>query len=410
MAAPRSRLYHGWIVAAVCFVIAFFAWGAIFYGHGFFIAALAERHGWPTTLLSSAVASFWLVGIPATMLIGRIIDRHGARWVAVYGALAAGGGITAIGLVDEPWQLFLVYPLLGSAYPALATATISGALVPWFDRRLGLALGLALTGASIGGAVVVPVMVTLSEGRGLTSTLAGIGLVIVVVIVPLALGLLRRPDSAAETSSERGVGAGSEMAPHQLGIGDFLRAAGFWRISLASALALGAQVGFLTHQIPALEVSIGLTGAAYAVSLTAATAILGRFVLGALATRFGTTLLAAICYLIQAMAIASIAAFDEVVVLYGASALAGLVVGCIVMLPPLLLTARFGGASYGTAYGLANAALFFSVAVAAGATGLLRDLAGGYGPSLWLLVCMHLAAAVVIALPFGAERRRASGV
>ncbi len=45
MAAPRSRLYHGWIVAAVCFVIAFFAWGAIFYGHGFFIAALAERHG-----------------------------------------------------------------------------------------------------------------------------------------------------------------------------------------------------------------------------------------------------------------------------------------------------------------------------------------------------------------------------
>ena len=41
-AAPPGRLYRGWLVTGACFVMAYFAWGVVFYGHGFYIVAASS--------------------------------------------------------------------------------------------------------------------------------------------------------------------------------------------------------------------------------------------------------------------------------------------------------------------------------------------------------------------------------
>jgi len=399
-AVSAGRLYRGWLVTGACFVMAYFAWGVVFYGHGFYIAQLGDRHGWSTSLVSTAVSVFYIVGVASAVVVGRVIDRFGSRWVACYGALATGLSVAALGRLDAPWQLFAAYVVMGSAYPALATAAISGSLVPWFERRLGLALGLALTGASVGGATVVPVMVVSSTTVGFSTTVAGIGLLVVVTVVPLVLLFVRRPRDAGETTAEKSATvAGEPVAP--IGIIEFLKLPRFWKITLASSLALGAQVGFLTHQIPALAMPLDLPRAAYAVSITALAAVFGRFALGALSARFPLSVLAAGCYGLQAVGLMVIAESDGILLLYGASALAGFVVGAIVMLPPLLLSNAFGARSYSTAYGLTNACMFTFVGIATGAAGFMRDYSGSYAAALWLLAAMHVLGMAVILWPQG---------
>jgi hypothetical protein len=398
-AAARSGIYPGWIMVAACFVMAFFAWGLGFYGHGFFIAALRAERDWSTGLLSGAVASFWFVGVPAALLAGRLLDRHGPRWIVLYGAVAMGGGAILVGQAREIWQVFALFMIMGSAYPALATAAISAALVPWFGRRLGLALGLALSGASAGGVLMPPALVWLASAYGFDAALAAVGIAILLLISPLALFVLRRPRNGAETAGERDRPAGHADSAAPPGMGDFITSRAFWRIAAASTLALAAQIGFLMHQLPALEAELGISAAAFAVSVVAGSAVFGRFVLGSLSARISLPRLAAACYLIQAAGLITIIFGQGPILLYGGSALAGVVVGCIVMLPPLLLSDKFGANGYGTAYGLISAIMFLGASTTTATVGILRDITGGYTPSFLLLVGMELAAAIVISWP-----------
>lgn len=396
---PDHGIYRGWWVAAGGFVMAFYAWGVGFYGHGFYMVVLGRSTGWPASLLSSVVAGFWLVNVAASLAMGRAADRFGARPVAVYGALAMGAGCFALaafeaGFFEARWQLFAIFALMGSAYPGLAAMAVSAALVPWFKRRLGLALGIALTGASAGGAVMPPLMAWLSARYGFYAAMTGIGAALILSVLPVALFLVRAP-KGAEAARELGPTAAtagrSKPAPARF-LGDFR----FWTVAAACSLSLGAQVGFLMHQIPLLQGPLGLSGAAFAVSIASLSAAAGRFVLGALSARFPLPVLAAGCYLIQAFGLLLLLAGEPPALLFAASAVAGFVIGCIVMLPPLLLVDGFGAEGYGTAYGLTAAGMFVMAGLATATTGWLFDATGAYTWPLLGLTGLHALAGLLV--------------
>ncbi len=392
-------IYRGWWVAAGGFVMAFYAWGVGFYGHGFYMAVLGGSTGWPASLLSSVVAGFWLANVAASLAMGRIADRFGARPTVVYGALAMAAGCFALaafeaGFFGARWQLFAIFALMGSAYPGLAAMAVSAALVPWFRRRLGLALGIALTGASAGGAVMPPLMTWLSARYGFDAAMTGIGAALILSVLPVALTLVRPPEgreAARESDAAAAPAARDRPSPARF-LGD-LR---FWVIASACSLSLGAQVGFLMHQIPLLQGPLGLSGAAYAVSIASVSAALGRFVLGALVSRFPLPVLGAGCYLIQALGLLLLLAGEPPALLFIASAVAGFVIGCIVMLPPLLLVDGFGRDGYGTAYGLTAAGMFVMASLATAATGWLFDATGAYLWPLLGLAGLHVLAGLLV--------------
>ncbi len=392
-------IYRGWWVAAGGFVMAFYAWGVGFYGHGFYMAVLGASTGWPASLLSSVVAGFWLANVAASLAMGRIADRFGARPTVVYGALAMAAGCFALaafeaGFFGARWQLFAIFALMGSAYPGLAAMAVSAALVPWFRRRLGLALGIALTGASAGGAVMPPLMTWLSARYGFDAAMTGIGAALILSVLPVALIVVRPPEgreAARESDAAAAPAARDRPSPARF-LGD-LR---FWVIASACSLSLGAQVGFLMHQIPLLQGPLGLSGAAYAVSIASVSAALGRFVLGALVARFPLPVLGAGCYLIQALGLLLLLAGEPPALLFIASAVAGFVIGCIVMLPPLLLVDGFGREGYGTAYGLTAAGMFVMASLATAATGWLFDATGAYLWPLLGLVGLHVLAGLLV--------------
>ena len=64
-----------------------------------------------------------------------------------------------IGQVAAPWQLYLADALLAFGWAGTSLAIITNTLGLWFDNKRGMAISLALNGASFGGIVGVPLLV-----------------------------------------------------------------------------------------------------------------------------------------------------------------------------------------------------------------------------------------------------------
>ena len=96
-----------WSVTAICFVMAVFAWGGVFYGHSVYLEFLQARHGWSTSLISTAIFATYLVASPATVAVGTLLDRFDPALCVAAGGTSIGAAIILLGVIDAPWQLFI---------------------------------------------------------------------------------------------------------------------------------------------------------------------------------------------------------------------------------------------------------------------------------------------------------------
>lgn len=381
---------YAWVVTAACFWMALLAWGTVFYGNTFFVPALQMEHGWSASTVSSAIALFFWLAIPVTLAFGWIADKFGTRLAVAYSGLAVGGGIAAMGQLSKPWQLYAAYALIATGYPLMATPAISASLVPWFGPKMGLPLSLALTGASVGGALSVPLMVNGSALYGFPTVAFAVGLLVAGTILPLGLFVLRRPSDAQKPPSAK---VETSFTAKQA-----LVTSRFWRIAIAGGLGLGAQVGYLSHQLAIGSDVASVDYAAYAVSLGVACGAAGRLITGYLSTRVPVKWLTVVTYLMQGLGIGVLSFANQPFDLYLGASIAGFFIGNIVMLPPLLLREAFGPAAYGKLYGFANIAFYTMAGIGSALAGSLRDVTGAYTLALFTFVAFDLLAALILAL------------
>jgi MFS family permease len=403
--SPRPRLFYGWWVVLACGIIALWSWGLGFYGLGVYLDALRARHRWSTSMISAAFTVYYLVAGAGFVIVGGLIDRHGSRPVLAWGVVAMAASVAALGWIETPAQLFLVCLLLATAWPCVSTTAISGTLVPWFERRQGLATTLALTGASAGGIVLVPALVVLVAQLGFVTATALVAGAFVATALPLVAFVIRRrpeelglrPDGVEDAVPRRPDADGIAAAPGAWSRWGALETREFWTLAVAFSLALLAQVGFVIHQFSLLEPVLGRGGAAWAISATTVAALVGRLAAGVIVDRVDQRTLSAAVFAVQAAALAALAwAPDMPVVLYVGSAAFGLGVGNVITLPPLVVRGEFGAAAFGRVFGMVGAALQLGVALGPYVVGVLRETSGSYAVALWALAVLDGAAILVV--------------
>src|SRR5438105_15396398 len=182
-----SIRYGGWRIVAVCFLVATFGWGLGFYGQSIYVAELHRLHGWPASLISGGTTFFYLSGSALVALVSEAIRSFGPRKCLIAGTFAMAAAAVAIGQVREPWQLYAANAVLAFGWAGTSLSIITNTLGLWFDEKRGMAISLALNGASFGGIVGVPLLVAAIGHFGFSGAMIAAAVVMVVLMVPVIL-------------------------------------------------------------------------------------------------------------------------------------------------------------------------------------------------------------------------------
>lgn len=387
-----SLRYEGWRIVAVCFLLATFGWGLGFYGQSVYVAELQRARGWPTSLISSGTTFFYLFGALLVVFVGEAVRKYGPRLCLIAGTLAMAAAAVAIGAVREPWQLYLANAVLAFGWAGTSLGMITNTISLWFDHRRGMAISLALNGASFGGIAGVPLLVMLIGHVGFASAMYAAAGAMLVLLLPVILLLVGRPP---DRHGRHATAKARPQSSTQIRAWA-LRDVGFLTVTTAFALVLFAQVGFIVHLISFLDPVIGRERAALAVAVLTAMAVVGRVLFSLVIDRLDQRLASALSFLSQAAALLVVINLHDDYVLIAACAVFGFSVGNLITLPSLIVQQEFDSAAFGVLISLNTAINQVTYAFGPGVVGALRDWSGGYSLPFYLCIVLEVMAAALI--------------
>jgi MFS family permease len=406
-----SGLYHGWLVVAAALLIAAFSWGLGFYGLGIYLVALRERFGWSAADIATAITVYYILGAVLTFVfVGPAFDRYGVRRVVTIGALAMAGGVAALAHASELWHVHAIFAVMSIGWATMSGAAVNIIVAPWFDRRRGLAVSLALNGASVGGLVTAPLLVFLIDRLGFATALPVASALMLALLLPLVLSVARekRPEECDRHDDRRIMPTAAQSAPvaPPWSTRKILGNSHFLTISIPFALGLTAQVGFLTHQVAFLTPMTGTVTAGWIVSLTTVAAIVGRLATGLFIDYVDRRVVSCLNFLLQVVAMAILMATSAPASVVIGCVLFGLTVGNLVSLPPLIVQQEFPRRDFARVVSMIVGVNQFVFAFGPALLGWLQQSDGAYTHALFACLVMQiLGAAIVVAPVFAGPRR-----
>ncbi len=387
-----SARYDGWRIVAVCFWVAIFGWGLGFYGQTVYVAELHRLHGWPTSLISSGTTFFYLFGASLIVFVSEAIRILGPRNCLLAGVLAMAAAAVLVGRVTEPWQLYAANAVLAFGWAGTSLGVITNTLGLWFDKKRGMAISLALNGASFGGIIGVPLLVVAIGRFGFSGAMTSAAIVMLASAIPVILVFVGRPP--VRRVEVKLAGPTTVSVPRIRALA--LRDTAFLTVTIAFALVLCAQVGFVVHLITFLDPVIGREHAAIAVAVLTAMAVVGRVLFSTVIDRLNQRLASALSFASQAVALAIIINSRDETLLVAACALFGFSVGNLITLPSLIVQREFDPRSFGVLVSLLTAINQVTYAFGPGIVGLLRDASGSYSLPFYGCIGLELTAAALI--------------
>ena len=141
---------RGWIVVGLGFISLAFMFGARS-SVSMVLPLWQSQLGWTGTQVATGASVVFAMMAIGSPIAGNFMDRYGGRLVIAVGLAAAAIGIGTTSFVSSPYYYFIFFGIIGGIGQAsvsipLVTAIVSG----YFDRLRGLAIGIAVAGASAG--------------------------------------------------------------------------------------------------------------------------------------------------------------------------------------------------------------------------------------------------------------------
>ena len=397
-----------WLVVGVLFVSWFLVWGGGLNTTALFFPPLLEHFGFSRAKLSSGFAVAALTGGLVGPIVGWLLDRVDAGKVMVVGVAVTAIGYFGLSLMQSFEHLVLCTLLLGIGFCACTGIPTALVVANWFQARRGLAMGIALSGQFVGGAVMVVVVNQVITTRGWRFAYAAIGLSMAVIVIPLLLAFVRsRPVSA--TAPHPDAPASTPVDLPGLTTGEAVAARSLWLITAMQFLGASVGAGVGQHFVAYLT-GIGYTAgfAARMISIVFIGNIVGSLLSGPLADRITARRALVGTWILGLLSMVALLGARDVASLGVHVALAGFVGGATWVLPPLLMLESVGIKNYGSLMGLSG--VFGTLGFAAGpiATGRIYDVTGSYAVALWIFVAAELACAIaaLACRPYEREQRR----
>lgn len=366
---------------------------------GLFMQPLSDEFGWSRTQVSIGLSIFALVSLPLTPFAGMLVDRFGARRVAVPGLLLSGACFAAFGLMSGGyWQwvgIWIAYTLASLGTRSLVfSSAVSGA----FSAGRGMALAVLLSGTAITTALAPTITRLLIDEWGWRGGYIGLGLGW--FGFALLFALLFFHDARGRTAGKAGK-AGPVVAaeiPGGLTLREAFRDSRMQRIGFAMFVQAIMGTAILVHIVPMLAAD-GLT-LAQATSIAAVmgiASIAGKLVTGWLIDRMTGSLLPVmayggpgVAYALLLQATGSVPLLTLAIFVLGYCSGASLQVGTY-------LTTRYAGLrNFGAIFGVLSSLMGVSAGIGPVIAGRVFDTSGGYTPLLMAGVPVAVMAGLAV--------------
>ncbi len=164
---------------------------------GLFVPPMKDDLGFGQTVFGLAQTAR-LVGFSVTgWLVGRYLDRFGARLPLIVAGLIMGFSVAAVSLIDAGWQMVVLF-LIGGMTGLQGQGANLYSTVPiarWFQRKRGKAFSLTFLGISVGIFVLSPLSQFLIDNVGWRDTWLIMAVMGTIVTILVAVLIIRRqPD------------------------------------------------------------------------------------------------------------------------------------------------------------------------------------------------------------------------
>ena len=373
--APASHLvFYGWYVLAASFMLLFFQSGARF-AFGIMFKPMMIEMGWNRAAISS-VFFLNMVFFALTMSVaGRLYDRYGPRWVVFISTILLATGYICTAWVRSLWQVHFFYGVLTAVGTGGASIPLIAALMSkWFQKRRGLAISLALSGACLGQFVLVPVFNQILLAYNWRISYMVMGLIILGTTI-MALAVIKGdPDALGYQPYGRSNDADKSDPLHtgnlaaaekDLDLRQAMKTVSFWLFLAFMFVCGGGDFLVATHLVPFVtDYGVPPTTAANMLALFGLMSLGGILVAGPVSDLIGNKIPIAATFMIRLLLYAMILKYRNPISFY---IFAGGFGFTFLMTAPLTTTLT------GRLYGFANVGLI------SGFITTIHHLGGGFG-------------------------------
>ncbi len=361
---------------------------------GVFVKPLTEAFATDRGAISGALLMGLVATGIATPIVGRLVDRHGTRRVALPAIVLFAVCMVAIGLVaDSPWTLSLMYALCGIVAAGQTPLPYSKAIASVFDERRGLALGIATAGVGLGTMLMPMLAQKLMATWGWRGAYVGLGVVTLLVAWPAMAWLVTQREGAAQAAK-----AVPAAAQPGLTRAEAMRGVRFWALALSFFGVALAASGVVAHIVPILtDRGVAPAQATAAISAAGLALIVGRLVAGWLLDRVHGPIVAVAFFSLPLMGIALLLGSADPRWGVPAAVLVGLGLGAEVDLIAFMQSRYLGLKAFGELYGYLFAIFMLGSGLGPFLMGQSFRLHHSYEPALWLLAGSLTVACVLMA-------------
>jgi MFS family permease len=304
--------------------------------------------------------------------MGRVADRYGIVVPIVVGAIMLGSGYLLAAMAQSLWQFALVHLILIGIGGGAGFAPLIADLSHWFRRHRGLAVVFGASGSYLAGVIWPQVITWGLEHHGWRATHAGIGLVVLAVMLPLALFFRRRPSSqhmAADDAASAGARGDLGLSANQL---QWLLAAAGFCCCVAMAMP---QVHIVAY---CGDLGYGVARGAEMLSLMLGLGIVSRIGSGFVADRIGGAATLALGSVMQGLALFLYLWFDGLTSLYIVTGIFGLFQGGIVPMYAVIIREYLPAKEAGVRIGIVMSATLLGMAFGGYVSGAIFDYFASY--------------------------------
>ena len=244
---------------------------------GAYVAVLQAERGWSKTALSGAAALQQMEGALLGPILGWLIDRFGPQiWIRI-GVVVFGIGLMLLSFTDTLLAFYGAFLVIALGSSLCGFFPVNVALINWFERWRARALSSMSIGLALGG-ICIPILAWSLQTFGWRATAFGSGVIAIVVGLPLAFVMRRRPEDHGETvdgippaAYEEKSDEKAKPASRDFTVREALRTPAFWLLSLGHGFALLVVHAVSVHAITHMNQGLGYSVAAASLFYTVLT-------------------------------------------------------------------------------------------------------------------------------------------